>query len=164
MKQTLSVLLPWDLLFLIHLGPRHNENVRYDKELTEYVMIRQKILQQLWSGLSAILSTLFQSKISHRNLATADATSSFCSEISCMCLWENTFANEGFVVPPFLSGSPRNLCLILHSLCILIHSSHSAANLKSYSAALPVNTATVIIGISQISSLLFNTSTAKDGV
>lgn len=28
----------------------------------------------------------------------------------------------------------------------------------------PVNTATVIIGISQISSLLFNTSTAKDGV
>ena len=28
------------------------------------------------------LSTLFQSKISHRNLATADATSSFCSEIS----------------------------------------------------------------------------------
>lgn len=90
--------------------------------------------------MSAILSTLFQSKISHRNLATADATSSFCSEISCMCLWENTFANEGFVVPPFLSGSPRNLCLILHSLCILIHSSHSAANLKSYSAALPVNT------------------------
>lgn len=47
MKQTLSVLLPWDLLFLIHLGPGHNENVRYDKELTEYVMIRQKILQQL---------------------------------------------------------------------------------------------------------------------
>lgn len=93
-------------------------------------MIRQKILQQLTGGLSAILSTLFQSKISHRNLATADATSSFCSEISCMCLWENTFANEGFVVPPFLSGSPRNLCLILHSLCILIHSSHSAANLK----------------------------------
>ncbi|KDT88843.1 gyrI-like small molecule binding domain protein [Escherichia coli 3-475-03_S4_C1] len=87
--------------------------------------------------MSAILSTLFQSKISHRNLATADATSSFCSEISCMCLWENTFANEGFVVPPFLSGSPRNLCLILHSLCIFIHSSHSAANLKSYSAALP---------------------------
>lgn len=41
------------------------------------------------------------------------------------------------------------------ALCILIHSSHSAANLKSYSAALPVNTATVIIGISQISSLLF---------
>ncbi len=38
---------------------------------------------------------------------------------------------------------------------ILTHSSHSAANLKSYSAALPVNTATVIIGISQISSLLF---------
>lgn len=82
--------------------------------------------------MSAILSTLFQSKISHRNLATADATSSFCSEISCMCLWENTFANEGFVVPPFLSGSPRNLCLILHSLCILIHSSHSAANLKLF--------------------------------
>lgn len=25
----------------------HNENVRYDKELTENVMIRQKILQQL---------------------------------------------------------------------------------------------------------------------
>lgn len=112
------------------LRARYNENVRYDKELTENEMIRQKILQQLWSGLSAILSTLFQSKISHRNLATADATSSFCSEISCMCLWENTFANEGFVVPPFLSGSPRNLCLILHSLCILIHSSHSAANLK----------------------------------
>ncbi len=44
----------------------------------------------------------------------------------------------------------------MHSLCILIHSSHSAANLKSYSAALPVNTATVIIGISQISSLLFS--------
>lgn len=80
--------------------------------------------------MSAILSTLFQSKISHRNLATADATSSFCSEISCMCLWENTFANEGFVVPPFLSDSPRNLCLILHSLYILTHSSHSAANLK----------------------------------
>ena len=61
-----------------------------------------------------------------------------------MCLWENTFANEGFVVPPFLSGSPRNLCLILHSLCILIHSNHSAANLKSYSAALPVNTARLV--------------------
>lgn len=136
-------------------APGHNENVRYDKELTENVMIRQKILQQLLEWIECNLEHLFQSKISHRNLATADATSSFCSEISCMCLWENTFANEGFAVPLFLSGSPRNLCLILHSLCILIHSSHSAANLKSYSAALPVNTATVIIGISQISSLLF---------
>lgn len=47
--------------------------------------------------------------------------------------------------------SMLDIALSLH----LIHSSHSAANLKSYSAALPVNTATVIIGISQISSLLF---------
>ncbi len=36
--------------------------------------------------------------------------------------------------------------------------------LKSYSAALPVNTATVIIGISKYLPFFFDTSTAKDGV
>ncbi len=126
-------------------------------------MIRQKILQQLPEGLSAILSTLFQSKISHRNLATADATSSFCSEISCMCLWENTFANEGFVVPPFLSDSPRNLCLILHSLYILTHSSHSAANLKVIRLLSREYRHRDYWDLANI-FLLFNTSTAKDGV
>ncbi len=93
-------------------------------------MIRQKIYSSSWSGLSAILSTLFQSKISHRNLATADATSSFSFRNFMHVPLGEYIRNEGFVVPPFLSGSPRNLCLILHSLCILIHSRRSAANLK----------------------------------
>ncbi|SPX11810.1 AraC family transcriptional regulator [Escherichia coli] len=127
-------------------------------------MIRQKILQQLLEWIECNL----EHPISIEDIAQKSGYSRRNIQLLFRNFMhvplENTFANEGFVVPPFLSGSPRNLCLILHSLCILIHSSHSAANLKSYSAALPVNTATVIIGISQISSLLFNTSTAKDGV
>ncbi len=39
---------------------------------------------------------------------------------------------------------------------------HSAANLKSYSAALPVNTATVLLGSRKYLPFFFNTSTAKD--
>ncbi len=80
-----------------------------------------------------------------------------------MCLWENTFANEGFVVPPFLSGSPRNLCFDI-ALSLHFDSQQSfSREFKSYSAALPVNTATVIIDLANIFPS-FNTSTAKDGV
>lgn len=118
-------------------------------------MIRQKILQQLLEWIECNLEHPIS--IRYRTEIWLQQTQHPASvpKFHACAFGENTFANEGFVVPPFLSGSPRNLCLILHSLCILIHSSHSAANLKSYSAALPVNTATVIIGISQISSLLF---------
>ncbi len=143
-----------------------SENVRYDEETQQkYVMIRQKILQQLLRYQScnlehpiSIEDIAQKSGYSRRNIQL------LFRNFMHVPLGEYIRKRRGFVVPPFLSGSPRNLCLILQSLCILIHSSHSAANLKSYSAALPVYTATVIIGISQISSLLFNTSTAKDGV
>ncbi len=117
-------------------------------------MIRQKILQQLTEWIECNL----EHPISIEDIAQKSGYSrrniQLLFEISCMCLWENTFTNEGFVVPPFLSGSPRNLCLILHSLCILIHSSHSAANLKVI-RLLSREYRHRDCGISQISSLLF---------
>ncbi len=118
----LSVLLPWDLLFLIHLGPRTYENVRYDKELTEYVMIRQKIYSSSWSGLSAILSTLFQSKIRTEIWLQQTQHPASVPKFHDVPLGEY-IRKRRLCRAAILVGSPRNLCLILHSLCILIHSS-----------------------------------------
>ncbi len=118
-KQTLSVLLPWDLLFLIHLGPGHNENVRYDKELTEYVMIRRRFYSSSWSGLSAILSTLFQRR--YRTEIWLQQTQHPASVPNFMHVPLGEYIRKRRLCrAAILSGSPRNLCLILHSLCILI--------------------------------------------
>ena len=100
-------------------------------------MIRQKILQQLLEWIECNL----EHPISIEDIAQKSGY----SRRNIQLLFRNFMhvplgeyiRKRSFAVPLFLSGSPRNLCLILHSLCILIHSSHSAANLKSYSAALP---------------------------
>ena len=117
-------------------------------------MIRQKILQQLLEWIECNL----EHPISIEDIAQKSGY----SRRNIQLLFRNFMH-----VPLGEYIRKRRLCraailvrltaksMLLHSLCILIHSSHSAANLKSYSAALPVNTATVIIGISQISSLLF---------
>ena len=112
-------------------------------------MIRQKILQQLLEWIECNL----EHPISIEDIAQKSGY----SRRNIQLLFRNFMH-----VPLGEYIRKRRLCraailvrLTAKSMLDMIHSSHSAANLKSYSAALPVNTATVIIGISQISSLLF---------
>lgn len=138
--------------------------MRYDKELTEYVMIRQKILQQLTEWIECNL----EHPISIEDIAQKSGY----SRRNIQLLFRNFMH-----VPLGEYIRKRRLCraailvrLSAKSMLDIALSLHFdsqqsfSREFKSYSAALPVNTATVIIGISQISSLLFNTSTAKDGV
>lgn len=69
----------------------------------------------------------------------------FCSEISCMCLffWDY-IRNKAFVVP--FCPLTREIGAWYCTLRILIHSSHSAANLQSY-RLLSLVIATVIIDL-----------------
>ena len=64
------------------------------QELTEYVMIRQKILQQLLSGLSATLSNLISIEDIAQKSGYSRRNIQLLFRNSCMCLWENTFANQ----------------------------------------------------------------------
>ncbi len=80
-----------------------------------------------------------------------------------MCLWENNSQTKAL--------SCRHSCPahreIYLDIALSLHFDSQQSfsrEFKSYSAALPVNTATVIIGISQNLPFFFNTSTAKDGV
>ncbi len=94
-------------------------------------MIRQKILQQLLEWIEAILSTLFQSKISHRNLATAEQHPASVPKFHA-CAFGRIHSQRRLCRAAILVRLTAKSMLDLHSLCILIHSSHSAANLKSY--------------------------------
>ena len=114
-------------------------------------MIRQKILQQLLEWIECNL----EHPISIEDIAQKSGY----SRRNIQLLFRNFMH-----VPLGEYIRKRRLCraailvrLTAKSMLDIALSLHfdSAANLKSYSAALPVNTATVIIGISQISSLLF---------
>ena len=117
-------------------------------------MIRQKILQQLLEWIECNL----EHPISIEDIAQKSGY----SRRNIQLLFRNFMhvplgeyirkrrLCRAAILVRLTAKSMLDIALSLH-----FHSSHSAANLKSYSAALPVNTATVIIGISQISSLLF---------
>ncbi len=118
-------------------------------------MIRQKILQQLLEWIECNL----EHPISIEDIAQKSGYSRRNIQLLFRNFMHVPFgeyirkrsALSSAILVRLTAKSMLDIALSLH----LIHSSHSAANLKSYSAALPVNTATVIIGISQISSLLF---------
>lgn len=125
-------------------------------------MIRQKILQQLLEWIECNLDH----PISIEDIAQKSGYSRRNIQLlfrNFMHMpWAHTSANEDFVGQPFLSDLLPNQCLILRSLCILIHSSHSVVNLKNCLDVLPENIGTVILGSNKYFTPVINASTSKD--